>query len=545
MNSHLLKMLIDEALDSEKVFSIEQHGKKYVRKDDIISQVYENPAMPDGEYQALAKYLEDERGHHNLGKSFDFFPPVVHVDQRGTYYQVTSLPTIETVRPYVEHILDSNLRVYEDSTRPSMYIFRNDVTRLSFFDYGGTQTDIDQNAINYQQFNSCARDVMLELGWTYDTENRSFLKDRPLDSAKSYWMDQSFDGRQLATPERFVAKGVYGRPYNLKLEEYPQDFQDFFAKILVRYGYVKKTERLYVPRPLELPGNISDIGYKILSDQSLLLNGRYGKQIIPLDEIRKVLQAEHSLTITELQIENQLLGRQGDWREPLVMTGFDIEAGNRWAEEFEGYDSPDDGGSYIRCLVKNRSLGADPERKHDFAPGLPVTLTKLFIDNIADTLVCVEMVGALSSVKANWAKLMEDRQVSYHSTYFKVGTSRNHKLFKLKLPSGMHQWSLIAHDASPKVIDSGTVKCYIMTPDKSDDVPADFIGILNKFLTIPLLDKWRKELWTIGRVSGLIAYTGNPDTQIGGTCWTVRRGQEGSSWENLIQAYLESGKLTF
>ena len=59
-----------------------------------------------------------------------------------------------------------------------------------------------------------------------------------------------------------------------------------------------------------------------------------------------------------------------------------------------------------RVILKEVRVQNDPARKLSLAQGLAVLTPALAIDDVDETLVYLEMVGAKQSVKANWAALV-------------------------------------------------------------------------------------------------------------------------------------------
>jgi len=534
-----LETLLNNAMEANHVRRFVIKNLTYVSKDSLIDWIMTEGNMSPKRFQLLMDHLDSARGLSNLGTEREFMPPDVNYTERGTYYQVVNPPDIEAVKEALSSF-DFYTRAYNQRAYPEFYLYDSVIYEHVWNHmYVGIAQDsrmqLVKNIVN----------AVLDAGeWTYQPDRQLFTaypKWTPTPTAK---MDQEFDGDNSFSDSGFydiVAQDAYGRSYYSKPDLFPQDFQEYVEQMAELYKYNHVQDR-FIPKPIEMPDNIEDIGRQILSDDGNMVFSDHGYQVMPLQTIRDRL-LDHGINLPTSKIKFQLMGSTGEWAKPLVINGFDLYTEEYWSDHFS-FGTPNE---RFVCVQKQRMTEASLQHSHkaSFAAGLPVTLVGFILNPASEELIYLNMVGPRNSVRANWAELMSKKQHYYEGEYFKVANAKNHKRFESELPSGLYQMILINHDASPTELTPLDSKFYLLTTERSDAMPNHFLATLDRFLKVPIMPHWAEYLWVLGRSIGMITYTGNPNKQIGGTSWTIKRGLSSTDWGTLISAGVASKDLVF
>ena len=104
-----------------------------------------------------------------------------------------------------------------------------------------------------------------------------------------------------------------------------------------------------------------------------------------------------------------------------------------------------------RVILKEVRVKNDPTRKLSLAQGLAVLTPALAIDDVDETLVYLEMVGAKQSVKANWAALVGGGKVHWLGRKrIRLDGMKEHVKIQATLPCGWANHILIHKQASLK-----------------------------------------------------------------------------------------------
>ena len=171
------------------------------------------------------------------------------------------------------------------------------------------------------------------------------------------------------------------------------------------------------------------------------------------------------------------------------------------------------------------------------------------IDDVDDTLVYLEMVGAKQSVKANWAALVGGGKVHWIGRKrIQLDGMKSHVKLQSTLPCGWVNHILIHKQASLKemnpeqpfyLLDDGTQPA--LSPSKGPTPPL-FYPMLNKCLALPLLESWAGYLWANGREHNLITLLDNGEGQ-GYAAWRVLPAPQ--EWQKLVQFALQNNHICF
>lgn len=546
----LVNLALDTTVNDEPVvYRFEHQSASYVHRDGIVDELFAKAMIEPHQYDDLMSYLAANSAKHGFGKLFEFFPPTIPYDKKGWYYSVITLPTTKRIHELVDagHIGELS----KHRSQP-LDIVRVDSALHYIWQQMGDQTyitDADPAILDFVRKTMVAR-LIDEHGWetndllgVMSTEPiRVLERQMSINREQVAEMERRFNGNVFGAYDfyQIVSRSAYGTLYYIDVNDYSDEFHAYVEEVADRFGYAE-TDGRYKPKPIELPDNIEQLGYDLLSHGALVQVNLHGYQVIPFNDLR-VWLLNHKICLTEYQIIDQLLGRQGAWREPLVVNGFRLAENYFYNQDFPDYDSPD---HRFAGVAKFRQLSSAQDRDNQvcFAIGFPVHGEQVAIDPGTNTLVFLNMVGPHNSIQANWAALMQDRAQQWQGVNFKVGTARNHIRLRSKLPSGLVQMMLIHKEATPAHLNPSSISGYILA-GSTDDVPEHFIATLDKLVSIPVLPEWSTYLWTIGRITGLIDYAGNPNKHINVTAWKIRTGADNIAWHDIISTAIQSKRIS-
>lgn len=529
---------------------IELHDVTYVGRTSMFSHLFDAAVLnADEDYEDLMYYLEHYRTFHSLGKQFEFGPPVVNFASSGVYFQVIEVPTEKAIVSLFNEMLsdgDGRLRPRRCRDRVEEYVHFSTVVSNMM-----TYFSMDGQPETRQMFQELAKNAILAgTDWILDQYEGELSVPLTMKIGSTEWVDKMFSqGGPINESAVFsyLAKDVYatGVSYYFGRNDgkYSKEFLAHADDLAEKNGF-DLVDGYYQEKPITMPDNIKEIGEAILSEKHDLQTGEYGYQIIPIVTVRERL-ASANIVMNKTQIENQLLGRGGDWREALINNGFKLEITRHSSRSFQDYDT--NGEHIFDALAKIRQLsdGSDDNATVEFASGFPVAADGVILDNSMNRLIYLSMIGDRTAVRANWSQLMEyNRFLSFRMNSFKVGGAKHHRMFQTKLPSGLWQIMLVHNNAIPKLLDPLTDTAYIVAlGDYSDKMPKGFTDYLNLLLHTPVLREWGKRLWMLGRITGLIDYASSPSGQIGGTAWKIRNSQD--NWNDLISTNVAAKDLVF
>ncbi len=165
----------------------------------------------------------------------------------------------------------------------------------------------------------------------------------------------------------------------------------------------------------------------------------------------------------------------------------------------------------------------------------------LVLDEENETIVAIQMLGVSQSVNANWAALMGGGKADYiHGVYVKLGGAKKHvKLQKLLPETGWKELWLLHKQASFNEMDAGEPFFYLLQ-QQEEDVPANFIGMLDKAISIPVRQPWAAYLFTEGLRTELI----RPLDDYHCVGWVGYRVSH-KGWETIITEGIAQGAITF
>jgi hypothetical protein len=520
-------------------------GNNYVQEDSLINTVFElqtevQRATPSN-YADLMTHIDHKRSANGLGGSFEFLPPVVDFIRRGNYFLIVEVPNYEKVTSCITDDLLKSVTTL-NRNRPLEEVAEYSISRLitDRLYPGQIYTGLDQAAKN--EIEAHITTFMVSHGWEFEKVGYNAYYHRKVEINKENHrvMDTKFDGQMYAEKSFFsaVAEDAFGKFYYTDLNDFSDEFTKYVMEMADHYGYVHDQERgCFKARPIELPENIVEIGYKILRNEEYYETSKDNRQCIPLTTVQEQLR-QFSIPIRIEQIKEQLLGSQGIWRKPLVECGFVVRAKELTESNYPNYKAPS---YWFDALLKWRKVGTThTDLKAEFAMGLPVHVEKFVLEAGSSHLLYISLVGSKNAVTANWAALMQDRQVDLLYQYFTVGTAKNHVRLNTYLPSGLVQMILIHNDLLPRNVNPTSEAAYIIAPENDDSMPSEFLSLLDKITDVPIVPEWAEYLWITGRAIGLINYACTPHKMVGCTLWRIT-GQK--KWREIISTSLAAKEI--
>ena len=512
-----------------------------VSRESILDLIFAAEKVPQTEYVQLVQYLQESRSAHNLGKEYEFFPPAVPFSRKGLYYMRVSFPSQEEIDANIRALFDddkmerqrSHYQPLEFITAWEMLLL---LSRLRDDNYPSYIDEAMKDHYTLHIIPSMERE-----GWTHNERAGQFERAAQINYTERRKCREFLNGAHAMRLPNFydiVSTDAYDNIYTIQTKDWPAAFIDHAAEIATEFGYVIEGANAN-PIPINMPDNIKELGFQIVGNRDNIITTADGSHdhLMFSTIAEKLFDADFH--ITHAQIEAQLLGRQGAWRTPLIKTGFRLVSGTEYKTAFS--DDLNLTEHSFRTIAKLRSNLRTSTDKVDFALGFPVTARGLCIDSTGQ-LIYLNVVGSYNAIKANWAALMQEKTHSYNGVYFRVATARNHDRFQTTLPSGLVQMILLHHDAMPAKIESNSKYAYMIV--EGDDTPEHFIDTLDKLIETPVLSKWEHYLWTIGRITGLVDFAGNPNDHVGCTVWRITKGKDDNAWSDNISAAIAAKELS-
>jgi len=194
-----------------------------------------------------------------------------------------------------------------------------------------------------------------------------------------------------------VQVGAYGRGFYSN--DLASTLQAIISETLQANGYHPTPEEgEYRPLPVSLDSEgEADITEKLAAITPAVTE--FGLALTLKDLLTAVIGQNQS--ISEWQAE-QLI-KDGRVSQALRQLGYQTEL--TWCQPYH-FQPKLSGHDAQQVILKEVRVKNDPTRKLSLAKGLAVLTPALTIDDVDDTLVYLEMIGAKQSVKANWAALV-------------------------------------------------------------------------------------------------------------------------------------------
>lgn len=249
-------------------------------------------------------------------------------------------------------------------------------------------------------------------------------------------------------------------------------------------------------------------------------------------------------TISEWQVEQ--LVQDGRISQALRQLGYQTEL--TWCQPYHfqpklkaSTEQGRSGHDAQQVILKEVRVQNDPNKKLSLAKGLAVLTPALAIDDVDDTLVYLEMIGAKQSVKANWAALVGGGKVHWIGRKrVRLDGMKAHVKIQATLPCGWANHILIHKQASLK--EMNPEQPFYLLDDGTQSIPPLFYPMLNKCLAVPVLEEWTEYLWENGRQRNLITLLDEGEGQ-GYASWRVL--PVGEDWQKILETGLNCSLIQF
>lgn len=310
--------------------------------------------------------------------------------------------------------------------------------------------------------------------------------------------------------------------------------QAIVAETLQAHGYrPTPTDGEYHPLPVVFGPEVETNLIEKLAAISPVMT-EFGQALL----LRAVLTAVvgQDQTVSEWQAEQLVTNSR--IRQALRQLGFKTEL--TWCQPYHFQPKRADLDAQ-RVLLKEVRVKNDSTSKLSLAQGLAVLTPALAIDDVNETLVYLEMIGAKQSVKANWAALVGGGKVHWLGRKrIRLDGMKEHVKIQATLPCGWANHILIHKQASLK--EMNPERPFYLLDDGTQPIPPLFYPMLNKCLALPLLASWAGYLGENGRERNLITLLDNGEGQ-GYAAWRVLPAHE--VWQSVVQAGLQSEAIAF
>lgn len=499
----------------------------------VAAVLYPDGIQTEAAYQTVCDVTEKASAHLGYGSEVELGPPAVPFSARGSYRKRYPPVDEQTVLAELELTGIS-------STHP-----RQEVAYTIFWNKAGIDvygrhwsklTPAEQSLIQTQ-----VDEIAEQAGWHKDegsapTATGTYTKPLPVDEASArsrlaQLLSQE-NGRPISASSVIyqVQVGAYGRGF------YTNDLvpalQILITETLPAHGYHPTPEDgEYLPLPVSLDlEDEAEIAEKLATITPV--GTEFGQALL----LRDVLDALGVATISEWQAEQ--LVENGRVSQALHHLGYKTEL--TWCQSYHFQPKLSDDRAH-QVILKEVRVQNDPHKKLSLAKGLAVYTPALAIDDVDDTLVYLEMVGAKQSVKANWAALVGGGKVHWLGRKrIRLEGMKAHVKIQATLPCGWANHILIHKQASLR--EMNPEQPFYLLDDGTQPIPPLFYSMLNKCLALPLLPEWAGYLWENGRERNLVTLLDEGEGQ-GYAAWRVLPSPK--EWQVVVENGIHSKVLAF
>lgn len=496
----------------------------------VAAILYPDGIQTESAYQTVCQVTEKACAHIGYGDEVELGPPAVPFSSRGSYRKRYSPVDVQIV-------LDELETAGTNSTHPrqevACTIIWNKAGLAVYGNHWSKLTLAQQKLVQMQ-----VDEIAGKAGWDKDdsTANGTYTKPLPVDEASArsrlaQLLSQE-NGRPISASSVIyqVQVGAYGRGF------YTNDLvpalQMLITETLPAHGYHPTPEDgEYRPLPVSLDlEDEAEIAEKLATITPV--GTEFGQALL----LRDVLDALGVATISEWQAEQ--LVENGRVSQVLRQMGYKAEL--IWCQPYHFQPKLGDDLAH-QVILKEVRVQNDPNKKLSLAKGLAVYTPALAIDDVDDTLVYLEMVGAKQSVKANWAALVGGGKVHWLGRKrIRLEGMKAHVKIQATLPCGWANHILIHKQASLK--EMNPEQPFYLLDDGRQQIPPLFYPMLNKCLALPLLPEWAGYLWENGRERNLATLLDEGGGQ-GYAAWRVL--PSGNDWQEIVQIGLQERLLHF
>ena len=496
----------------------------------VAAVLYPDGIQTEAAYQTVCQVTEKACAHLGYGGEVELGPPAVPFARRGAYRRQYPPVDGQLVRDELALAGTSSSFPRQEIActilwnKAGLAVYGRHWSKLTAAEQGLVQTQVDA--------------IAAQTGWEKDdsTATGSYTRPLPVDetTARSRLDDllRRENGRPvLVSNVIYQAQlGAYGRGFYSN--ELAPVLQDIVSETLQAHGYRPTLQDgEYRPLPVTLAAAAETNLQEKLAALSPVMT-EFGQALL----LRDVLESLGVASISEWQAEQ--LVADGRVSQALRQLGYQTEL--TWCQPYH-FRPKRDGHEAKRVILKEVRVQNDPTRKLSLAQGLAVLTPALAIDDVDETLVYLEMVGAKQSVKANWAALVGGGKVHWLGRKrIRLDGMKEHVKIQATLPCGWANHILIHKQASLK--EMNPEQPFYLLDDGTQPIPPLFYPMLNKCLALPLLPEWAGYLWENGRVRELITLLDEGEGQ-GYAAW--RALPTSKEWQSVVECGLQSQKISF
>ena len=488
----------------------------------VAAVLYPDGIQTEAAYQTVCDVTEKACAHLGYGAEVELGPPAVPFSRRGSFRK--QHPPVD-----VQIVLEELELAGTGSTFPrqevACTILWNKAGLAVYGRHWSKLTTAEQRLVQTQ-----VDEIAGQAGWRKDdsTATGTYTKPLPIDEAAArsrlVQLIRQENGRPvLVSSIIYQAQlGGYGRGFYSN--ELAPALQTIITETLQAQGYrPTPQDGEYRPLPVTLaPEAETNLLKKLAAIPPVMTE--FGQALLLRDVLTAVVGQDQA--IGEWQAEQ--LVRDGRIGQALRQLGYQTEM--TWCQPYHFQPKLGDDRTH-QVILKEIRVQNDPNKKLSLAKGLAVYTPAIAIDDVDDTLVYLEMVGAKQSVKANWAALVGGGKVHWIGRKrIRLDGMKEHVKIQATLPCGWADHILIHKQASLK--EMNPEQPFYLLDDGTRPIPSVFYPMLNKCLALPLLPEWAGYLWENGRVRELITLLDEGEGQ-GYAAWRVQQAAE--DWQAIVQ----------
>ncbi len=504
----------------------------------VAAVLYPDGIQTEAAYQTVCQVTEKACAHMGYGGEVELGPPAVPFARRGAYRQQIPPVDAQMVRDELEMAGTSSTHPRQEIActilwnKAGLAVYGNHWSKLTLAQQAHIQVQVEE--------------IAGQSGWHKEEHSAtgSYIRPLPINEVAARHqlveMLRRENGRPvLVSSVIYQAQvGAYGRGFYSN--ELAPALQAIVAETLRADGYRPTPEDgEYRPVPITLVLGTAAVIVEKLAAVSPMMT-EFGQALLLRDVLTAV--GGQDQTVSEWQAEQ--LVADGRIRQALQQLGYQTEL--TWCQPYHFQPKRADLDAQ-RVLLKEIRVKNDPTSKLSLAQGLAVLTPALAIDDVDETLVYLEMIGAKQSVKANWAALVGACGGHRGGKVHWLGRKRicldgmkEHVKIQATLPCGWANHILIHKQASLK--EMNPEEPFYLLDDGTQPIPPLFYPMLNKCLALPLLASWAGYLWENGRTRKLIGLLDGGEGQ-GYAAWRVLPAHE--VWQSVVQAGLQSEAIAF
>jgi hypothetical protein len=507
----------------------------------VATVLYPDGIQTEDAYKLVCEVTEKACAHIGFGAEESLGPPTVPFADRGLYRK--RYPPVAAQMVLAELELAGTSSTFPQQ-EVACTILWNKAGMAVYDNHWSKLTPAQQHLIQMQ-----VDTIAQQAGW---------VKNEGAASSSSYTRPLAIDEAGARSQLVGLLRRENGRPvptstviYQAQLGAYGRGFysndlaptlQTLIVETLQANGYRPTPEEgEYRPLPVSLNSEgEADITEKLAALTPVVTE--LGLGLMLKDVLTAVIG--HNQPISEWQAEQ--LVKDDRVSQALCQLGYQTEL--TWCQPYQFQPklkaSTEQGRSEHaaqQVILKEVRDKNDPAMKLALAKGLAVLTPALAIDDVDDTLVYLEMIGAKQSVKANWAALVGGGKVHWLGRKrVRLDGMKEHVKLQATLPCGWANQILIHKQASLK--EMNPEQPFYLLDDGTQPIPPLFYPMLNKCLALPLLPKWAGYLWGNGRLRRLIKLLDEGEGQ-GYAAWRVLPAPE--EWQAVAADGLAGGQIRF